>query len=255
MLKQTSFLFCLVLLNAFSELPEKNFKNSIGMELILIPAGEFEMGSPANEKDRDENEVQHTVKITKPFFMSRTEVTQGQYEAVMGKNPSDFKGKDLPVESVSWEEAVEFSKKLSDKERKAYRLPTEAEWEYACRAGTKTIFSFGDSDKNLGDYAWQSGNSTGTTHVVGQKKPNSWGLYDMHGNVWEWCSDWYGDYYSKTIVDPTGPTAGEGRVLRGGSWLSSAGYCRSAFRSGYGPGGRDGILGFRVALPRKDESY
>jgi formylglycine-generating enzyme required for sulfatase activity len=137
-------------------------------------------------------ENRHEVTISKPFYMGETEVTQAQYEAVMGTNPSHFKGATNPVECVCWDYATEFCKKLSDKTRQAVRLPMEAEWEYACRAGTATAFSFGDADSTIGDYAWYGANSGGTTHPVGQKKPNAWGLYDMHGNVWEWCADWFG---------------------------------------------------------------
>ncbi|MDP6506998.1 MAG: formylglycine-generating enzyme family protein, partial [Planctomycetota bacterium] len=221
----------------------KKFKNSIGMEMVLIPAGEFQMGS--NEFDAEK--PIHTVKITKPFHMSSTEVTQAQYEAVMGKNPSSFKGKDLPVETISWEEAVEFCKKLSWKEKKSYRLPTEAEWEYACRSGTKTKFSFGDSENNLGDYAWYWQNSDRKTHPVGEKKSNAWGLFDMHGNVWEWCSDRYGEYPSGTVTDPTGHNTDRFRVIRGGGWCNSSRACRSAIRARCRPAFRFGFLGFRVA--------
>ena len=227
--------------------PGETFKNTIGMELVLMPAGEFEMGS--NDGDRDEKPV-HTVKITKPFYLSTTEVTQAQYEAVMGTNPSRFKGPDLPVEEVSWEVAMEFCKKLSAKENKPYRLPTEAEWEYACRAGTKTNYCFGNNEDDLGDYAWYDKNAGKQTHPVGQKKPNAWGLYDMHGNVYEWCADWYGDYPGETLIDPAGPTTGVIRVLRGGGWLSGARYCRSAYRLRFGPGFRYYSLGFRLALSR-----
>jgi formylglycine-generating enzyme required for sulfatase activity len=170
----------------------------------------------------------------------------------MGKNPSKFKGKQNPVEMVSWNDAVEFCRKLSDlpAEKSAghvYRLPTEAEWEYACRAGTKTKYSFGDSEAELGEFGWYGKNSSGAT-VVGGKKPNSWGLYDMHGNVNEWCQDWYGSYPSGAVTDPTGPSSGSRRVTRGGSWLDSADSCRSA-RSGFDAASPDDqyiSLGFRV---------
>ncbi len=173
------------------------------------------------------------------FMMGVHEVTQSQYEAVMGSNPSHFKGPDNPVETVSWDDAVAFCRKLSDlpAERaagRAYRLPTEAEWEYACRTGTTTAFSFGDDEKDLGKYAWFNGNSSNTTHAVGKKLPNGWGLYDMHGNVWEWCSD-------RT-------DAGSSRVSRGGGWYDSAGVCRSASRNFYDPSFRNFLLGFRLAL-------
>ena len=248
------------------KLPGKKSSNSIGMDLVLIPAGEFQMGSgiSAAEVARrfdskasyfEDEHPQHTVKISRPYYLSTTEVTQGQYEAVMGKNPSRYKGKDLPVETVSWEEAVEFCKRLSANGKKGYRLPTEAEWEYACRAGSKTVFGFGDSHKSLGDYAWYSENMKGlTTAAVATKKPNAWGLYDMHGNVFEWCSDWHGDYSSKTVVDPTGPTAGDFLVIRGGGWFSPARGCRSARRLRDWPADRSHRLGFRVALPSQPEA-
>ena len=225
--------------------------NSIGMKLRLIPAGEFMMGSPGTESDRDDDETQHRVRITKPFYMGVTEVTQEQYQKVMGSNPSKFKGPQNPVELVSWAEAVEFCRKLSamPAEKTAghvYRLPTEAEWEYACRSGTTTAYGFGDDASRLGDYGWFRSNSDSSTHPVGEKKPNAWGLYDMHGGVYEWCQDWYGAYPSGSATDPTGATSGSHRVIRGGSWISSARYCRSATRYWRTPGYRNNLLGFRV---------
>ena len=216
--------------------------NSIGMRFVPIPAGTFTMG---------EGKTAHKVTLTKPFELGQHEVTQEQYEKVMGKNPSHFKGKQNPVEQVSWDDAVEFCRKLSamPAEKKAgyvYRLPTEAEWEYACRAGTTTRYSFGDSDSELGDYAWYDKNSGRTTHPVGQKKPNAWGLYDMHGNVWEWCQDWHGDYPSGSVTDPTGAAVGSLRVYRGGGWVDFARRCRSAVRGRFTPGVRFSDLGFRV---------
>jgi formylglycine-generating enzyme required for sulfatase activity len=234
--------------------------NSIGMKLVLIPKGKFTMGSPESEKGRKENETQHEVTISKDYYLGVYEVTQAQYEKVMGKNPSSFQGAkvgnenaDLPVENVSWDDAVEFCKKLSDlpEEKKAgrvYRLPTEAEWEYACRAGGVTAYSFGESSKSLGDYAWFDENSNGQTHPVGQKKPNAWGLYDMLGCVWEWCSDWYDEYPKGAVSDPTGPIKGSDRVFRGGSWFGGAAICRSADRNWGVPSFRGINLGFRVAL-------
>jgi len=225
--------------------------NSIGMKLQLIPAGEFMMGSPGTESDRSDNETQHRVSITKPFYLGVTEVTQEQYQKVMGTNPSQFKGPQNPVEQVSWADAVEFCGKLSamPAEKTAghvYRLPTEAEWEYACRSGTTTAYSFGDDASRLGDYGWFEGNSELSTHPVGEKKPNAWGLYDMHGNVWEWCQDRYGDYPSGSATDPTGATSGSLRVFRGGSWFFNAWICRSADRCRFAPGFRSLSLGFRV---------
>ncbi len=226
--------------------------NSIGMKLRLIPAGEFTMGSPATESDRGDDETQHGVSITKPFYLGVTEVTQEQYQKVMGTNPSYFKGPQNPVEKVSWADAVEFCGKLSamPAEKTAghvYRLPTEAEWEYACRSGTTTAYGFGDDASRLGYYGWFNGNSDSKTHPVGEKKPNAWGLYDMHGNVWEWCQDWGGDYPSGSATDPTGATSDLYRVRRGGGWYGNAGYCRSAGRGrGDSPEGRYDRLGFRV---------
>ena len=188
-------------------------ENSIGMVLVPIPAGEFLMGSPETEPGRRDNEVQHQVTLTKPFLLGVHEVTQGQWQAVMGTTPWKGKefvkeGDDYPATYVSWHDAVEFCRKLSEKEGLEYRLPTEAEWEYACRAGTTTAYSFGDDASELGEYAWYRENARNVgqkyAHTVGQKKPNPWGLYDMHGNVWEWCSDWYGDYPSGSVTDPQG---------------------------------------------------
>ncbi|MEO2029662.1 MAG: formylglycine-generating enzyme family protein [Fuerstiella sp.] len=169
----------------------------------------------------------------------------------MGSTPSEFKGAQNPVENVSWDDAVEFCRKLSElpAEKSAgyvYRLPTEAEWEYACRAGTTTAYSFGDSKSELGEYAWYRKNSGDTTHPVGGKPPNAWGLYDMHGNVLEWCQDWYEYYPSGSVTDPTGAASGPYRVYRGGSWISRSGYCRSADRYGRAPDYRFSSGGFRV---------
>jgi formylglycine-generating enzyme required for sulfatase activity len=216
--------------------------NSIGMRFVPIPAGTFTMG---------EDHEAHQVTLTQPFELGVYEVTQEQYEAVMGTNPSHFKGPQNPVEVVSWAEAVEFCRKWSDlpAEKSAgyvYRLPTEAEWEYACRAGTQSIYSFGDSDSELGDYAWYTDNSGGTTHPVGGKTPNAWGLYDMHGNVWEWCQDRYGSYPSGAVTDPTGPSSGSRRVTRGGSWFYHSVHCRSVWRVWFPPDYRLNHLGFRV---------
>ena len=225
------------------------YKNSIGMEFVKIPAGEFMMGSPSNEEGRDDDEgPQHRVRITKPFYVGVTEVTQAQYQAVMGKNPSHFKGAKNPVEKVSWSDCVEFCNRLSRKTGQSVRLPTEAEWEYACRAGTTGRFYFGDNDSGLGEYAWYTNNSGSKTHPVGGKKPNAFGLYDMHGNVWEWCADWYdsGYYEQSPTDDPQGLRGGKTRVLRGGSWSDGPRLCRSARRFGYSPTGTHDSIGFRV---------
>ena len=230
------------------ELPESS--NSIGMEFKLIPAGKFTMGSN-DGSDRDK--PAHQVTLTKPFKMGVHEVTQAQYEQVMKNNPSKVKGADHPVVMVSWTDAMEFCRRLSElpAEKAAgnvYRLPTEAEWEYACRAGTTTQFSFGDDESDLGDYAWYDDNSDGKTHPVGEKLPNAWGLYDMHGNVREWCQDRFGDYPSGSVTDPSGATSGSDRVYRGGSWYDYAGYRRSANRGRFRPSLRDINDGFRVCL-------
>ncbi len=169
----------------------------------------------------------------------------------MGKNPSNFQGETRPVEQVSWNDVQEFLRKLNQQaEKEIYRLPTEAEWEYAARAGTETMFSFGDDAERLGDYAWYSGNSGSETHPVRGRTPNAWGLYDMHGNVWEWCQDWYdSEYYAKSPRDnPQGPFSGSSRVLRGGSWDGYTDDCRSALRVGLDPGFRDTDGGFRVVI-------
>ncbi|MBE3097052.1 MAG: SUMF1/EgtB/PvdO family nonheme iron enzyme [Planctomycetes bacterium] len=222
----------------------------VTMKLVLIRPGKFVMGSPDSEKGRASDEgPQHEVTISKPFHMGATEVTQAQYEAVMGTNPSKFKGPTNPVEMVSWEEAAEFCRRLSEKTRKTFRLPTEAEWEYAYRAGSKTRFPFGDSESALGDYAWYGSNSGGKTNPVAQKKPNAWGLCDMHGNVWEWCADWFGSYSSGASTDPQGAGSGGLRVVRSGSWRNGdAERFRCAYRTNFAPVRRSEDCGFRCAM-------
>ena len=222
----------------------------VTMKVALIPAGKFMMGSPAGERGRATNEgPQHEVTISKPFHTGIFEVTQAQYEAVMGTNPSKFKGDNRPVEKASWNDAVEFCKKVSQKTGKAVRLPTEAEWEYACRAGTKTRFCFGDDEGGLGAHAWHASNSESKTHPAGEKKPDAFGLHDMHGNVWEWCSDWYADSYANAKGrDPEGPISGTQRVLRGGSWDDGPRSCRSGFRNKDIPDARGSNNGFRVVV-------
>lgn len=230
--------------------PAADFTNSIDMEFVLIPAGEFEMGSPSGETDKggDEGPV-HRVTIEKAFYMGRYEVTQKQWQEVMGSNPSSFKGDDLPVESVSWDDVQKFIRKLNEKEgTDKYRLPSEAEWEYTCRAGTTTRYSFGDSELKLGDYAWYYDNSGDKTHSVGLKLPNPWGLCDMHGNVWEWTQDTYHSDYDGAPTDGSVWASGSGayRVNRGGSWLRGAWGCRSALRR-FGHLSRPSrIIGFRL---------
>ncbi|MDL2330339.1 formylglycine-generating enzyme family protein, partial [Desulfosarcina sp. OttesenSCG-928-A07] len=194
---------------------------------------------------------QHKVTLTRSFFIGKYEVTQAEWIVVMGNNPSKYKGRNHPVEQVSWNEAQAFISALNQKEGiTAYRLPTEAEWEYAARAGSTTTYSYGDNARQLGQYAWYD-SDTGT-QPVGQLQPNKWGLYDIHGNVLEWVQDWYeeGYYANSSEIDPQGPPSGSYRVIRGGGWYNHADGCRSAIRSGVSPDGRSGSLGFRVALPR-----
>ena len=229
--------------------------NSVGMKLKLIPAGEFLMGSPVSEKGRVEGETQHRVRISQGFYLQTTEVTQGQWELVMGTKPWKgqpyvTEGPDYAANYVSWSEAMEFCQKLSAKEGVTYRLPTEAEWEYACRAGTETAYSFGDDAASLSDYAWWGGNvddDANQAHRVGLKRPNPWGLYDMHGNVWEWCSDYYDlNYYQwSPATDPQGPSTGI-KVYRGGKWLTAASSCRSADRERNPASFRWSVLGMRA---------
>jgi formylglycine-generating enzyme required for sulfatase activity len=217
--------------------------NSIGMELKRIEPGSFMMGSDKGE--RDEMPVRQ-VSITKPFYIGVSEVTQEQYEKVMGTNPSSFVEPNRPVENVSWEDARAFCRKLSAMEKAEYRLPTEAEWEFACRAGTQTVFYWGDNfDTSYFWCAYRAGNGS---RPVGTAKPNPWGLHDMSGNVWEWCEDWYAEsgYAPSDTTDPTGPKSGSRRVVRGGSWAGTPEDCRSANRLGYAPDGRLYTIGFRV---------
>ena len=222
-----------------------------GLAVRWIPSGRFPMGSSSSEPDRNSDEVQHEAVLTRGFFMAETECTQGQWELTMGSNPSEFKGADRPVEQVSWEEAVEYCRKLTAKQRAEgilpggweWRLPTEAEWEYAARAGT-TGPRYGELDA----IGWYDGNSGSQTHPVSQKAANAWGLYDMMGNVWEWCSDWHGDYPTGKVTDPRGPSSGSLRVFRGGSWLNDARSPRSATRNRFYPGFRYYDIGFRPAL-------
>lgn len=232
-----------------------NLGGNVTMKLVLIPAGKFMMGSPANEKDRSDNEgPQRMVTITKPFYMGIYEVTQEQYKQIMGKNPSDHKRPRNPVERVSWDEAVEFCQKLSQKTGKTVRLPTEAEWEYACRAGSKTPFNTGETIRtDQANCSSKLGDLHGETMAVGRFKPNDWGLYDMHGNVWEWCSDWFNkDYYENAKkAGPQGPASGAYRVVRGGYYGSFPQSCRSACRDWIDPGFRLISLGFRVSVDLK----
>lgn len=245
------------------------FTNSIGIQFVQIPAGTFWMGSDASNCPRDDpfterNENQdcvnkvtgdekprHQVTISRSFWLGKYEVTQAEWYKVMGNNPSDFKSEKVggdsrnhPVEKVSWDDAQSFIRRLNGMEdASSYRLPTEAEWEYSCRAG-----STGDYAGDLNAMAWYVNNADNTTHPVGQKLPNAWGLYDMHGNVWEWVQDWYGEsYYSQSsTTDPRGPSSGSGRVIRGGDWFLPAVACRSAIRGSGLPESRRAVLSFRL---------
>ena len=235
---------------------QDEFTNSIGMTFKLIKAGTFMMGSPSNESGRGSDEKQHNVTLTKGFYMQTTEITQGQWEAIMGTNPSNFSscGVNCPVEKISWNDVQDFIEKLNTKEGTTkYRLPTEAEWEYSARAGSQTAFANGgiqeincELDPNLNAMGWYCGNANGKTHPVAQKQANNWGLYDMHGNVNEWCQDWYDTYPSSDVVDPVGSSSGSIRVIRGGGWGSGAQYCRSANRLSSSPGNRSSSLGARL---------
>ncbi|MDD4497023.1 MAG: formylglycine-generating enzyme family protein [Methanosarcinaceae archaeon] len=215
------------------------------MEFVKVPSGEFMMGS----NEYDWQKPVHKVTIRTSFYLGKYPVTQKQWKAVMGDNPSIFKGDDNPVENVSWDDAQKFIKKLNEMEGKdEYCLPSEAEWEYACRAGTTTRYYFGDDDSKLKDYAWYGENSGSKTHSVGQKKPNPWGFYDMHGNIWEWCQDRWHDDYDGAPSDGSVWESGSSsdRVFRGGCWYYYARNCRSAIRNYDVPGYRVDYLGFRV---------
>jgi formylglycine-generating enzyme required for sulfatase activity len=245
--------FLLILTPGESFAAEKNYSNSIGMEFILIPAGSFTMGADKNFKAYDDETPLHRVRISRPFYLGKYEVTQAQWTAVMGNNPSKFKGQNNPVEQVSWDDAQIFIEQLNAQEgHNRYRLPTEAEWEYAARAGTTGAYSFGDDAASLGEYGWYEDNSGWEAHPVGQKQPNAWGLYDMHGNVWEWVEDWYGESYYRNspLTDPAGPSSAGSyhRVFRGGAWYSNVRHCRSAMRYDIPSGLSYGTLGFRLAL-------
>ena len=228
---------------------QKTIKNSIGMELVLIPAGSFQMGS--NDEGADNEKPVHQVTISQAFYMGKTEVTQAQWKAVMGNNPSYFKGDDLPVETVSWQDAKEFIQKLNAKENTdKYRLPSEAEWEYAARAGSTTKWHFGDDESLLRDYAWYGNNSGNTTNVVAVTKPNKYGLYDMAGNVWEWNEDSWDDNYNTPRTQSPYKNSSEYHLLRGGSWYDYTNYCRSTYRNNVSYWGNR--CGFRVvfSIPR-----
>ena len=250
---------------------ENQFRNWLGMEFVRINEGTFAMGSPASEPLRSDGEHQHPVIISKPFYMQTTEVTLGQWRAVMGRGWFERrKGIDeMPVTLVSWHDCLRFIKKLNERQEGFYRLPTEAEWEYACRAGSKTAYSFGDaidcsrgmfSNNNLksGDcirYVQSKGLPPDKSAPVKSYLPNAWGLYDMHGNVWEWCYDWMGLYPKEAVRDPTGPKSGTGRVRRGGSWFGEGDLCRSANRAYSHPATRLNTSGFRLVWSRTTEKF
>jgi formylglycine-generating enzyme required for sulfatase activity len=261
--------------SAPAPLLKKHFTNSIGMKLVRIPPGKFTMGSPVSETGRYVEEHQHEVEITRAYHLGAHAVTQAQYKKVMGRNPSDFAAggarqsavrgmdtSDFPVERVSWNDAVAFCEKLSalpaeKGARRVYRLPTEAEWEYACRAGTSTPFAFGSSlssrqanfDGNQPYGGAEKGPYLQRPAKVGSYKPNAWGLYDMHGNVWQFCNDWHDTNYftASPRKDPPGPKAGHSRVVRGASWMNTGAWCRSAFRVHVTPTATYDHAGFRVA--------
>ena len=217
----------------------------VKLEMVLVSAGKFMMGAPASEKFRFDDETQHEVTLTKPYYMGKYEVTQEQWESLMGNNPSETKGAKLPVTNVSWGLCQAFITKLNAKTSGGFRLPTESEWEYACRAGTSTAYSFGDAttpkDANYKD------SKIGKPVAVGSYKPNAFGLYDMHGNVWEWCEDWKVDYPKEAVIDPKGPATGETRAYRGGSFFFTVPYARSSTRFYYTPSFQFNYVGFRVA--------
>ncbi len=240
----------------------KVITNSIGMKLVRIPAGEYLRGSPDSDKDAlDSEKPQHRVRITKDFYLGMHEVTQGEWKSVMGTEPWKYgtsvkEGKDYAATYVSWDDAQEFVNKLSQRDGRTYRLPTEAEWEYAARGGTATRYSFGDDESKLSEYAWFDKNAGDVdekyAHQVGLKKANPFGLHDMHGNVWEWCGDWYDEkeyakHAGRTVQDPQGPQSGSVRVNRGGGWFDWSQLARSAYRFRGSPVFRDDFLGFRVA--------
>jgi len=225
-----------------------DYEKELNLEMVLIPAGTFMMGSPESEEDRYSNETQHKVTLTKPFYLGKFTITQEQWKLLMRKSPGGWslpKGDHLPITYLSWVDCQEFIKKLNASTKGGYRLPTEAEWEYACRAGTKTMYSFGDEiTPNNANY---DDSDKGKPVTGGSYKPNAFGLYDMHGNVWEWCEEWFGDYPTGEVTDPQGPPIGESRILRGGSFDFSGSFARSAMRSNLKQGGRIQGGGFRLA--------
>ena len=233
-----------------SESPSRlNIRNSVGIEFKYLPSGKFTTGDLESDHDKTQREV----SIGRGFYIGLFEVTQEQYKQVTGTNPSQFKNNKHPVENVSWFDAEQFCRKLSELPNEkalnhVYRLPTEAEWEYACRAGTSTAFGFGKDSSDLAEFGWYLQNSASRSHPVGQKKPNSWGLYDTHGNVWEWCSDSYAIDQKPKGKDPQDLPAGDTKIYRGGSWSDHPRHCQAGFRNAHDPNGRSAINGFRIVL-------
>ena len=223
--------------------------NGVSFDMVLVEAGTFPMGATSEMEDPgDDEKPVHQVTLTNDYYIGKTEVTQALWKAVIGSNPSFFEGDNKPVESVSWDDCQEFISKLNTATGKNFRLPTEAEWEFADRGGNKSNhYQYSGSD-NIDDVAWYDDNSGDETHDVASKQPNELGIYDMSGNVWEWCSDWYGGYSSKSQTNPKGPGSGSNRVRRGGSWGYFARLCRSSCRFDYGPDAGCYFLGLRLAL-------
>ena len=232
-----------------SEAEDARIINNLIANMVYVEGGTFTMGATSEQGNDawDDEKPTHQVTVSS-FSIGKYEVTQAEWQAVMGSNPSEFQGFRRPVENVSWEDCQEFIRRLNQKTGRNFRLPTEAEWEYAARGGRKSNGSKYVGGSSMDDVAWYDGNSNSQTHDVGQKRPNELGLYDMAGNVWEWCQDWYGSYSSSSQTNPKGPSSGSYRVYRGGSWCDNAGYCRVSFRFSYNPSFRYGGLGLRLAL-------
>ena len=224
--------------------------NGVSFDMIKVEAGSFIMGCTSEQGGDcyDDESPYHRVTITQDYYIGKFEVTQELYQAVMGTNPSNWKAFDRPVEQVSWNDAMEFCAELSRMTGRRFTLPTEAEWEYAARGGKKSTNAKYSGSSSVAAVAWYDGNSGSQTHPVGRLRPNELGIYDMSGNVWEWCLDRYGDYSSASQTDPMGPGSGSGRVLRGGGWYNGARGCRVSFRFNGSPGARNSSGGFRVVL-------
>ncbi len=227
-----------------------SYSNTLNMEFIRVPPGTFLMGSTENQEGSTKERPRHEVHISKPFYLGKYEITQEQWLAVMGGvNPSNFLSPTRPVDEVSWHDVQLFIKRLNAREdHSSYRLPTEAEWEYAARAGSEAVYCYGDDPEGLAGFSWYETNSAKKTHPVGMLQPNDWGFHDMYGNVTEWVQDRYNkEYYASSPKhDPTGPATGKKRVVRGGSWINQASSCRSAARGYYSPDYTDSDFGFRI---------